>query len=359
MSDPVTNVEIEDVLSSIRRLVSNDGRALKPEAEATKPSPEPDRLVLTPSLRVDEAARNAAADTSGSVDAPAPLDLTESDRVIDPAPEPGQSHGDQILADNREDDDPADEIRTSGQGDADWDEADLNDPAQDEESGADSSEFGDEVDSNVAQNDIAGGDDPSPDADRISPEAGPLKSGDEPIDRTDALKMRVAELEEVVARQSDQWEPDSPDTGDNSGGTVSPLPWEDYTPGDDDAEAQSGPIDDAAQAIEDAIAKAANRPTAASGDDAGDEDDDVPHNFAAPESGSKESDTMAAGAARGDTADFLAGSDEFLDEDALRDLVADIVRQELQGALGERITRNVRKLVRREIHRALASQELD
>ncbi len=338
MSDPVTSVEIEDVLSSIRRLVSNDGRALKPEAEATKPSPEPDRLVLTPSLRVDEAARNAAADTSGSVDASAPLDLTESDRVIDPAPEPGLSHGDQMLANSGEDADPSDEIRTSGQGDADWDEADLNDPAQD---------------------DIAGGDLTSRDADQITPEAGPLKSGDEPIDRTDALKMRVAELEEVVARQSDQWEPDSPDTGDNSGGTVSPLPWEDYAPGDDDAEAQSGPIDDAAQAIEDAIAKAANRPTAASGDDAGDEDDDVPHNFAAPESGSKESDTMAAGAARGDTADFLAGSDEFLDEDALRDLVADIVRQELQGALGERITRNVRKLVRREIHRALASQELD
>ena len=48
-----------------------------------------------------------------------------------------------------------------------------------------------------------------------------------------------------------------------------------------------------------------------------------------------------------------------LDEDALRDLVADIVREELQGALGERITRNVRKLVRREIHRALAAQELE
>ena len=39
--------------------------------------------------------------------------------------------------------------------------------------------------------------------------------------------------------------------------------------------------------------------------------------------------------------------------EALRELVADIIRQELQGALGERITRNVRKLVRREINRAL------
>ena len=51
--------------------------------------------------------------------------------------------------------------------------------------------------------------------------------------------------------------------------------------------------------------------------------------------------------------------DAVLDEEALRDLVAEIVRQELQGALGERITRNVRKLVRREIHRALTSQDFD
>jgi cell pole-organizing protein PopZ len=48
-----------------------------------------------------------------------------------------------------------------------------------------------------------------------------------------------------------------------------------------------------------------------------------------------------------------------MDEEALRELVAEIVRTELQGALGERITRNVRKLVRREIHRALTAQELE
>ena len=33
--------------------------------------------------------------------------------------------------------------------------------------------------------------------------------------------------------------------------------------------------------------------------------------------------------------------------------------EELQGALGERITRNVRKLVRREIQRALTAQDLE
>ncbi|GAA0294576.1 hypothetical protein [Rhodovulum strictum] len=48
-----------------------------------------------------------------------------------------------------------------------------------------------------------------------------------------------------------------------------------------------------------------------------------------------------------------------LDEDALRDLVAEIVRQELQGRLGERITQNVRKLVHREINRALAMRDVE
>lgn len=48
-----------------------------------------------------------------------------------------------------------------------------------------------------------------------------------------------------------------------------------------------------------------------------------------------------------------------LDEAALRDMVADIIREELKGVLGERITRNVRKLVRREIHRVITSQELE
>ena len=48
-----------------------------------------------------------------------------------------------------------------------------------------------------------------------------------------------------------------------------------------------------------------------------------------------------------------------LDEETLRLIVAEVVRQELQGALGERITRNVRKLVRREIRLVLAADELD
>lgn len=48
-----------------------------------------------------------------------------------------------------------------------------------------------------------------------------------------------------------------------------------------------------------------------------------------------------------------------LDEEQLREIIADVVREELAGHLGERITRNVRKLVRRELRQIMASEEFD
>ncbi len=64
--------------------------------------------------------------------------------------------------------------------------------------------------------------------------------------------------------------------------------------------------------------------------------------------------TMVQDAAEAD--DDFDESSSFISEDVLREIVRDMIREELQGNLGERITRNVRKLVRAEINRALASQ---
>ena len=50
---------------------------------------------------------------------------------------------------------------------------------------------------------------------------------------------------------------------------------------------------------------------------------------------------------------------DILDEEDLRPIVARLIREELQGELGEQITRNVRKLVRREILRALAARDAE
>jgi hypothetical protein len=46
-------------------------------------------------------------------------------------------------------------------------------------------------------------------------------------------------------------------------------------------------------------------------------------------------------------------------EDVLRELVRELIREELAGKLGERMTRNMRKLVRMELMRLLATQELE
>lgn len=48
-----------------------------------------------------------------------------------------------------------------------------------------------------------------------------------------------------------------------------------------------------------------------------------------------------------------------IDEAALNDIVRALIREELQGMLGEKITQNVRKLVRAEINRALTARSLD
>ncbi len=300
MSDPVTNIEIEDVLSSIRRLVSSDERPIKThirpaeeafdegslddgEADQSEAEPyEPNKLVLTPSLRVDTPAPFVA--------------------------------------------EPADQVAKSGRPESDT---------------SDDDHYADTADEHSA-----------------------------PLSRSNELKARVAELEEVVARQSDQWDPDGASSDANSGETGSPLPWE-----DDSHDSETADVDPAQDTDTDAdpniddMVKAVEEAAGGADEDAADEasstpsqatpEDDIPENFAADDSAQGLDDAPRAKSQMSDNAEFLSANDDFLDEDALRDLVADIVRQELQGALGERITRNVRKLVRREIHRAMASQELN
>lgn len=51
--------------------------------------------------------------------------------------------------------------------------------------------------------------------------------------------------------------------------------------------------------------------------------------------------------------------DNIFSEQVLRELVRDLIREQLQGDLGERITRNIRKMVRAEISNALAVHKLD
>jgi hypothetical protein len=130
-------------------------------------------------------------------------------------------------------------------------------------------------------------------------------------DQSESLTSKIAALEAVIGKTDDQWEPDDTGSSDYSGTEAPSMKWDDVGFDSDEHNAE--------------------------GDNAETVEVDVEPQQAA----------------------FSQSADELLDEDALRDIVSEIVREELQGALGERITRNVRKLVRREIHRALAAQELE
>jgi len=68
-------------------------------------------------------------------------------------------------------------------------------------------------------------------------------------------------------------------------------------------------------------------------------------------------DPAAAGAVEDRQLRF--GADLPADDARLRAMVAEIIEEELKGALGERITRTVRKLVHREIKRVLAARDLE
>lgn len=335
MSDPVTNVAIEDVLSSIRRLVSEDARVrpgiwqpdqVEPDAVDEVAIPLPDaaagRLVLTPALRVTEVPQAEAVMPYADAQA-ADAVMEHQDGATETVGHDGQHDAPLMLepdhvppaADRAEAETHAEAAQSEER--QPWEAQSWEAAVQPEaESHADS------FDSDHAD------------------EAGTAEEA-----------PAATELEPLVL----------------SGTIAEALAWEDHH---DDPMQETAPRramgGDNADEFEDLEAQEAGFVTqVAATDDAANAGDFI---FASTRDGAgRESAPAAAeGADKAQTAtsaedsDFLFREDEtVLDEETLRELVAEIVRQELQGALGERITRNVRKLVRREIHRALTSHELE
>ncbi len=390
MSKPVTNEEVEDVLSSIRRLVSEDRRPLaglrnpapQQSAEPTEQARDAaaDRLVLTPALRVAEPTREADAE-------PAPLDLGSVARQTWSDPEGERS----ATPDQREAKD-APEIDALVQS-----TLDAQDALADEHG-----DYGDESywevddDDRMLDDGLTGHADDSEDFDAVGPldlyetpaqrddaptaaqmaPASAEEEGASPEDETAAgpgaqlaanprvlpLTAKIAALEAAVDKSKQEFEPDGGEDGALAGSDVPAMAWEDDT----ELDARGAPLREteerplSAKEIDllgdidnfdfsmigkgDAAAKLETEKPAAEGP--------VAEKPAAEKPGAEHARVAPIGSAFG-------GDEQLMDEEALRDLVSEIVRAELQGALGERITRNVRKLVRREIHRALTAQELE
>lgn len=313
MSDPVTNAEVEDVLSSIRRLVSEDKRPL----QSKQPVPANDRLVLTPALRVAEVHVEDVADDADDMGTDEAANLSDDTTIFD---DPAHDYA-------------ADPYNFADEEDLDGDsdEAELLSVAVDEMDADLSDDVGvDRVDQEETIQESARNDMPD------EGDAQDMAVEDEPASSPASLSAKIEALETAIGNISDTWEPDTPGEDDYSGTDAPAMAWED----DFERDATGTPFD----MDDDAEEIAKPNPSAQ-------QDEPQPEPVTAAASPAQDAD---------DQDGFSYGSDDqLIDEEALRDLVSDIVRSELQGALGERITRNVRKLVRREIHRALAAQELE
>ena len=232
MSEPVSDGEIEDVLSSIRRLISDDVSRRAPEPQVM------DRFVLTPALRVMDGD---------------PAVTGDSDDVAEPK------------------------------------------------------------------------------AARVKPARAVPRNVEEAVSATarTELEERIAELEAAVSRSREEWEPDGSEP------EAEELPerhiFAHSEPEEDQPEPSEAPSAEPVPTFrrDRTEAEAEEQPEAA-------EDVSLPERSGAKGTG-------------------LA----VVDDEALKELVAQVVRKELQGAMGERITRNVRRMVRREIQQALALKDFD
>ncbi|MEJ2036082.1 MAG: hypothetical protein P8X69_08495 [Maritimibacter sp.] len=309
MSDPVSATEIEDVLTSIRRLVLENANA-QPRPDVDLPA----KLVLTPAFRIDEADQETAAKPDHNV-----VTLSPKMRSDDSAPKPDVSENA---------------------------EQDVEVAAEMTQSGA----------------------------------AAPDQNH-----KPDSLELRIAELEAAVDECIVDFEPDGSETPD--------IP-ERMIMRPEGAVADAAPdsaVDEVSDAGEEhrsllhALAKAREAVSAAkeshdrekaawvsaSADavqvsDAAEADDDVAEAELSDE-GSEEFDDATDWEDVGPSVgsghlhfQSHPGSDEdVLDEDTLREMVSQMLREELQGEIGERITHNVRRMVRREIARALSLQGVE
>ncbi|WP_281856091.1 hypothetical protein [Litoreibacter halocynthiae] len=324
MSDPVTIVDVEDVLSSIRRLVSDTKNEDRQDTKAPEASSEglaetaeeqpkaTDALILTSALRVKSTEQDSVPEFSHATMSNFRHTLSEESAVEaeDDASAASTDQGKWSLADD------------------DYYEDDM------------------------------------------QPEAAPVIDF---IRHGKGTKSEPATGELSDAEET--WEPEFVDGTPEGEDAEQADPVEDWV--DDEPEAAEMPADedDEAEAQADEISEITEADDeAVDHDDGGhDENADDGHNVEDADEETVFADEVefvsaaAASVVDGnmdnnetnedvDLADF---DESVVDEDALRDLVADIVRQELTGELGERITRNVRKLVRREIHRAVMTREFE
>ena len=337
MSEPVSDVEIEDVLSSIRRLVSAGEEGKVPDKVAQDAvSDTPPRFVLTPAFRVTEADEH--------------VESFDADDVVSEDTQADLGETTVVFADEAEEEPTASFAHEPASRDsleatiAELEAAVIDQPDEWEPDGSEVTTVPtwetvsypplDEVEDAVAVEET------SPEDTGHVPANDPfvLEDVDTPDDAwvmTDALATPEADdLEE---------EPDAVDPILTSG----PFIAEDavYT-ADDPMPAPEGADRFADIQNVESLTFSHSQPIQMPDDPTDDYGDEL---LPDPDPVGEDDDIDA----------YMFSNAKGINEEVLREMVMDVVRQELQGNLGERITRNVRKMVRREIHRALDMQNFD
>jgi hypothetical protein len=275
MSEPMTTTDIEDVLSSIRKLVSEDLRPAQPRGPL-RLAPEPGKLILTPALRVTGPDPAPAADRPAAA-AEEPADLPQAADPVDAVhavPFASVRLDGVVASIGAAVDDVAAQPWESETGDAPVTELPWVRPAQ-AEAPADAARAEPEP-AAVVLRDVP---EPEPVVLRDVPEPAPVAAARPEPEPEPVAARDVPEPEPVAARAAPDPEPAAQDWAEEP----QPQAW---------AQGEADDIQD-------------------------------------------------------------------LDEDTLREIIRDVIREELQGQMGERITRNIRKLVRAEIHRALTLRDAE
>jgi hypothetical protein len=365
MSEPMSAVEIEDVLSSIRRLVSEDLRPTHRLVSAALDKGA-SKLILTPALRIVSDDRGALPERTDGSDAPRDLrsvlqDIKMGDEVAETA-EIVPVFGSVRQQDQMER--PSHELH----GAADITASDANflttamsriNVLASANDNADVAGQTDRIETVVAVVGAAvGPEEWEPDGGEPAPQAEGwgdtvwnsadatdevIQPGDDAPLVFDAVDLQFAD--EVTAEAADEAEFD--DTAE-TGAVVE-------TSTEVEMAIADVQVDDDAQAADlmtDTVLAVAREESAV--DLIG--QDTIVFEDAVALPGETRGYSTIESRANAANLDDTAG---FLSEDLLREIVRDMIRDELQGSLGERITRNVRKLVRTEINRALASRDFE
>ena len=376
MSDPMTNVDAEDLLASIRRLVeethsSQRQKATEPASSHTPTSADPAALVLSPDLRVVQSpemdAQSQSQSQSGSEVAP---DVAQDAAVADDAA-PFVLSMDQAVALPEE---PAEAPQVAQDSDI---ETQMMDDAPEAAEVAETHDAADAVDVSAEVQSVAAIlEESTGHADEEASDDWSAGLDDTPDAVAAAqvehmsLEERIAELEAAVGAQSDageEWEPDGsedlsaeipkdmPVGFDGSEASVLHFRAPQQKDADpmDDATSQEAPeVPEAAAEISDAeiIEETSGSESAVETTVEAEQAEavEVPA-FDDNDAPDLDEDLSPAG----------YPDDEIMDEEALREMVSQAIRDELQGAMGERITRNLRRLVRREVQRAMTLRDFD